>query len=288
MLGLVTDSTASLSATTAADLGIEVVPLQVAIGSTTYPENAPGGTPDAIAEAMRAKVPVSTSRPSPEVLLATYDRLAAAGAEQIVSVHLSSQMSGTYESAQVAARRCSVPVTTLDTLQVGMSTGFAVLAGARVRDAGGDADAVAAAVRSRAASTTSLFYVDTLEHLRRGGRIGAASALLGSALSVKPILRVEHGLVCPLERQRTSTRALARLEELAVEAAGEDGTETPVDVAVFHLAAHERASEVAGALAARLSDQLEGRTPVLGELGAVLGAHVGPGTVAVSVSRRLG
>ncbi|KAJ1684122.1 hypothetical protein LUZ63_020691 [Rhynchospora breviuscula] len=235
---------------------------------------------------MRARVPVSTSRPSPELLLATYERLAGAGADHVVSVHLSAQMSGTYESAQVAARRCSVPVSVVDTGQVGMSTGFAVLAGARVRADGGDADAVVAAVRQRAASTTSLFYVDTLEHLRRGGRIGAASALLGSALSVKPILRVEHGLVCPLERQRTAARAVARLEQLAVEAADEDGEEVPVDVAVFHLAARERAAEVADALAERLEGRLEGRTPVLGELGAVLGAHVGPGTVAVSVSRR--
>ena len=101
-----------------------------------------------------------------------------------------------------------------------MGTGFAVLAAADAVDGGADATEAAAAARARAAATTSLFYVDTLEYLRRGGRMGAAAALLGSALSVKPILRIEDGKVGPFERVRTSGKALARLEELAVEAAG--------------------------------------------------------------------
>ena len=112
--------------------------------------------------------------------------------------------------------------------------------------------------------------------------MGAAAALVGSALAVKPILKVEDGRVGPFERVRTSTKALSRLEELAVEAAavGE------VDVAVAHLASHERASELAGRLQGRLSDQLGGRAVEVGEIGAVLGAHVGPGMVAVCVAPR--
>ncbi len=129
----------------------------------------------------------------------------------------------------------------------------------------------------------SLFYVDTLEYLRRGGRIGAAAALLGGALSVKPLLKIEDGVVASLERVRTSARALSRLEELAVQAAGEG----PVDVWVGHLANADRAADLTQRLAHRLEANLEGREAWSGELGAVLGAHVGPGMIAVCVAPRL-
>ena len=122
--------------------------------------------------------------------------------------------------------------------------------------------------------------MDTLEYLRRGGRIGAAAALLGGALAVKPLLEISEGRVASLERVRTSARALARLEELAVQAAGSD----PVDVTVAHLASQERAGQLQARLAARLADNLEGREVWCGELGAVLGAHVGPGMLAVCVA----
>ena len=129
-------------------------------------------------------------------------------------------------------------------------------------------------------AATSLFYVDTLEYLRRGGRIGAAAAILGSALSVKPLLEIADGKVAPRERVRTASRALGRLVDLAVEAAGDQ----PVDVCVSHLANAAKAEELAGLLTERLADGLEGREVMCGELGAVLGAHVGPGMVAVCVS----
>lgn len=112
--------------------------------------------------------------------------------------------------------------------------------------------------------------------------MGAAAALLGSALAVKPILRVEDGRICPFEKVRTSTRALSRLEELAVEAA----LDAEVDIAVAHLASPERAAELAERLSTRLENGLGEREVWLGEIGAVLGAHVGPGMVAVAVSRR--
>jgi DegV family protein with EDD domain len=163
-----------------------------------------------------------------------------------------------------------------------MGTGYAVLAAADAIAAGADAETAGAAARSRAASTTSLFYVDTLEYLRRGGRMGAAAALLGSALAVKPILRVDDGRIGPFEKVRTSTKALGRLEELAVEAAGD----VEVDVAVAHLASPDRAAVLAERLGKRLVSQLGDREVSLGEIGAVLGAHVGPGMVAVAVSQR--
>lgn len=281
-IAIVTDSTASLPPDLVARHDLTVVPLQVVIGAHCYDEGVEGGvTPEGLAEALREWVPVSTSRPNPEVMLAAYERLAAAGATEIVAVHLSGELSGTFESAMVAARRAPVPVHPVDSRQVGIGTGFAVLAAAEARDAGADAEAVVAAARRQAEATTSLFYVDTLEYLRRGGRIGAAAALLGSALAVKPILEVEDGRIGPRERVRTAARALARLEELAVEAAG-DG---PVRVAVAHLASPERAGQLALSLTQRLVDRLEGREVVVGEIGAVLGAHVGPGMVAICVAR---
>ncbi|MEO7350835.1 MAG: DegV family protein [Marmoricola sp.] len=283
-VALVTDSTASLSAQEVADHGVTVVSLQVVIGASSYDEC--GGedsvTPQMLADALQDWTPVSTSRPNPEAILETYEKLAAGGAETIVSVHISAELSGTFESAQVAARRSPVPVTLVDSRQVGMGTGYAVMAAADAIAEGADAATAAAAARTRAANTTSLFYVDTLEYLRRGGRMGAAAALLGSALAVKPILRVEDGRIGPFEKVRTSARALSRLEELAVEAA----EDVDVDVAVAHLASPERAAHLAERLARRLDSQLGEREVSVGEIGAVLGAHVGPGMVAVAVSRR--
>ena len=112
-----------------------------------------------------------------------------------------------------------MPVTVVDSRALGMAMGYAVLAGARLAAGGASAEEVADAVRATCAASTVVFYVDTLEYLRRGGRIGKAGALLGSALSIKPILGLRDGHIVPLERVRTSTRAIARLEELPVEAA---------------------------------------------------------------------
>ena len=279
---VVTDSTASLPAEVAEARGIRVVPLQVVIGAKVLDEGPGGATPEVVAEALRDFVPVSTSRPAPALLAGLYRDLAAEGVEEIVSIHLSGEMSGTFESAQLAALEIDLPVHVVDSGQVGIATGYAALTAADVLDAGGSAQEAAEAALARGEAATSLFYVDTLEHLRRGGRMGAAAALLGSALSVKPLLEISEGRVVPRERVRTASRALARLGELAVEAAGD----RPVDVCVSHLANAERAEELAATLGERLADGLEGREVMCGELGAVLGAHVGPGMVAVCVAPR--
>ena len=133
---------------------------------------------------------MSTSRPTPAALLEVYERVAREGATAIVSVHLSSDMSGTFESAQLAARDAPVPVVAVDSRQVGVATGYAALSAAAVAAAGGTAEEAAEAARARAEASCSLFYVDTLEYLRRGGRIGAAAALFGGALAVKPLLQI--------------------------------------------------------------------------------------------------
>jgi DegV family protein with EDD domain len=282
-VALVTDSTALLPAEVAARREILVVPLQVVIGARSYDEGVDAeATPATIAAALKEFTPVSTSRPTPARFLETYEGAAADGAAEVLSIHLSGEVSGTFESAQLAAREASVPVRAVDSRQLGMATGFAVLSAADVLDAGGTAEDAAGAALARAGATTSLFYVDTLEYLRRGGRIGAAAALLGSALAVKPLLRIDDGRIASLEKVRTSARALSRLEELAVEAAG-DGH---VDVAVAHLANPERAELLVGNLRSRLAANLADRPLGVGEVGAVIGAHVGPGMVAVVVAPR--
>ena len=282
-VALVTDSTAMLPPETVEKRDLTVVPLQVVVGTTPYDEGVdPDATPTMIAEALRAGTPVSTSRPTPAVFLETYQRAAEAGAAEVLSVHLSGEMSGTWESAELAARESPIPVRTVDTRQLGAATGFAVLAAADTLDGGGSSEEAADAAMARAGGTTSLFYVDTLEYLRRGGRIGAAAALLGSALSVKPLLEIADGRIATREKVRTSARALSRLEDLAVTAAGR----AEVDVAVAHLDAADRAEALAARLRSRLADNLVDRDLALGEVGAVIGAHVGPGMVAVVVSPR--
>ena len=222
---------------------------------------------------------MSTSRPTPAEFVAVYRAALADGATGVVSLHLSRELSGTCESARLAAAEVGAEsVRVVDSRSAAMGLGFAVLAAAQAAAAGGGPEEVYAAAVGTAERTTTLFYVDTLEHLRRGGRIGAAQALLGTALSVKPILHVREGRIVPLEKVRTVSKGIARLEALAVAAA--DGG--PADVAVHHLAAAQRA--------ALLAERLRTRLPQVGqfyasEVGAVVGAHVGPGVLGVVVVR---
>ena len=275
LVAVVTDSTAYLPEGAARDVG--VVPLHVVLGSRTGTEGAevsPQDVADALSE---RRLKVSTSRPTPGELAAAYR---ATGSERIVSVHLSAELSGTYDAALLAAAEVAadgIEVTVVDSRTIAMGLGFVVLAAAQAAREGGTTEQVAAA--AAAVQTDVLFYVDTLEHLRRGGRIGAAAALFGTALAVKPLLHVTGGRIAPLEKVRTASKALARLEDLAVERAG-DGE---VDVAVHHLRAPTKAAE--------LADRLKARLPAVGtwhvsEVGAVVGAHVGPGLLGVVVSRR--
>lgn len=277
-VALVTDSTAYLSEQAVARFGVDVVPLSVVMGDQDLEEGV-GVTPGDVAAALRARVHVTTSRPSPEAFAAAYRAAAARGATGIVSMHLSAELSGTYEAAQLAAEDAPVPVRVLDTRMVAMALGYPVLTAAAVAEAGGSLDEVVAAAEKRAAGTTGFFYVDTLEYLRRGGRIGAARAMLGSALAVKPLLHLADGRIQPLEKVRTSSRAIARLEEIAIAQAGT----AEVDLAVHHLAAEAGAHT----LAERLRERVPGlRDLYVGEVGAVIGAHVGPGLLAVVVSPR--
>lgn len=282
-VAIVTDSTAYLPSAALEEHGIAVVPLHVIVGGREYSEGVDISSAE-VAAALRRFQPVSTSRPSPQAFLDAYERAAAAGADHIVSIHISSDMSSTVGSAQMAAQHSPVPVEVVDSRSMGMAMGYAVVSAAEAAAAGSDARTVAQQAASRCAASTVVFYVDTLEHLRRGGRIGSASAFLGSALAIKPILALKNGSITPLEKVRTSARALSRLEEIAVTtaaAASEDGD--GVDVAVHHLDSAVRSEQLAGRLRERIPNA---RGLQVLELGAVVGAHVGPGTIVVAVSPR--
>ncbi len=274
-VAVVTDSTAYLAPGLAERHGLIIVPLQIAVGGATRDEN--DITTAEAARALKEWQPVTTSRPAPERFAEAYRAAAGSGAREVVSVHLSAAMSGTVEAARLAAGAAPIPVRVVDSGTVGMGLGFAALTAAAAARSGGTAEQVADAAARRAALTRSLIYVDTLEHLRRGGRIGAAATLLGSALMVKPLLELRDGRLAPLEKVRTSSRALARLEELAVTEAGE----RRVDLGVQHLAAAGRAES----LAARLRDRIPNvQDTYVGEVGPVIGAHVGPGMLGVVVA----
>jgi len=280
-VAIVTDSTAYLPADLVVSQGIQVVPLHVVVGGQAFREGVDITTAE-VAAALRTFTPVSTSRPSPQQFLEAYEAAAVGGADSVVSVHISADMSGTAESAAIAASLSPISVEVVDSRSIGMAMGYAVLSAAEAARQGESAKAVAAIAISRAEAATVIFYVDTLEHLRRGGRIGAASALLGSALAIKPLLTMADGRIKPIEKVRTAARALSRLEELALRAAGAAG-EQGVDIAVHHLDSPVRAGDLVERLRARLPSTA---TLALVELGAVVGAHVGPGTIAVAISPR--
>jgi len=281
-VAVVTDSTSSLDPAEATRADVTIIPLQVVIDDLSRPESEV--PPREVAGALRAGRQVSTSRPTPEVIGNTYAELAGAGYEAIVSVHLSSKISGTCGAAQVAAASVDIPIIVVDSMALAMAVGFAVLTGADVARSGGSTSEVVTSVRRRAAAATTYFYVDSLEYLRRGGRIGTAAAMLGSALAVKPLLTVVDGEIRPYERVRTESKALTRLEELSLGAlARMTARNGAVDVAVHHL----DNSDGARRLADRLGAEVRVGDVVISEVSAVLGVHVGPGTVGIVVSPRI-
>lgn len=275
-LAIVSDSTGYLPPHSEPE-NLTVVPLTVVVDGLSYQE----GTqiePEQVAAALRRKAAVTTSRVSPGQFLAAYRRAAQSGADAVVSIHLSGDLSGTYDAALLAARDAPIPVHVIDTRTVGLAMGYCVLRAARLARDGAPAEQVVAEVERSAAASRTWLVVDSLEQLRRGGRIGTAQALLGSALMVKPILTIDDGHVAPLEKARTLRKAVDRMAEIAVGYIGRDAA----DVAVQHVAAPERAAELAGALA----KGLPACEVTVAEVGAVISAHVGLGTISVAVVPR--
>lgn len=276
-IAVVTDSTAYLPPGIVRDRGIRVVPLEVRLGTRIGREGIDVDTAQLRAALADRHLDVQTSRPTPAEFAACYREALASGAEGVVSVHLSRELSGTWEAARVAADEVDpARVRVVDSRATGMGLGYAVLAAVDAAAAGAGGAEVEAAAADVARRCRVFFSVDTLDRLRRGGRIGATAALVGTALSVKPLLHMADGRIVPLEKVRTTARAGQRLVELALRAAG-DGS---VDIAVHHLGAAARADATAEELRARLPGL---RRLVVSEVGAVIGAHVGDGLLGVVV-----
>jgi len=207
---VVTDSAAALPADWAractADGRLAVVPMPVMVGAEIYGED--DDIADAIAVALASDVPVKTSRPSPGQLEQAYLAAQNRGFESVVSIHISGELSGTADSARLAAARVGIPVEVLDSRTVGMAQGMGVQSAIAAAAEGWAAADVRAFVEERLARTRVYFYVPSLEQLRRGGRIGATASLWATMFSIKPILAVEDGRVVPLERVRSAAKAV--------------------------------------------------------------------------------
>jgi DegV family protein with EDD domain len=240
-VAVVTDSTAYLPEGFAERRSVRVIPLHVLVDGVGRLDGVDFG-PTELAGALGERRTVTTSRAKPSELAAEDRKALETGAEAVVAVHLSGELSGTWNAAWMAAEEVGPDrVRIVDSRSTAMGLGFAVLAAADAAAAGASPAEVEHAATRVAARARTFFSVETLEHLRRGGRIGATAALVGTALSVKPLLHVEDGRIVPLEKVRTTSRAIARLVDLAANAAGRG----PVDLAVHHLAAPERAAELA-------------------------------------------
>jgi len=279
---VVTDSAAALPSAWvkehADDGNLTVVPMPVMVGAEIYGEGE-DDIAEAISLALASGQPVKTSRPSPGQFEQAFLAARRHGFEEVVSVHISSELSGTADSARLAAGRVGIPVEIVDSRTVGMALGLGVQTALAAARDGLPAQDVRTAAEKRLAATRVYFYVPSLEQLRRGGRIGSAATLLGTMLAIKPILAVEDGRIVPLEKVRSSARAVARLEEIALDDAG-SRPPGQARLAVHHFGNQAEAEQLAVRLAARLPLC---PAPQISALPAVLAAHAGLGVLAVIV-----
>lgn len=280
-VAVVTDSAAALPDDWTAEFEragcFASVVLPVMAGEEIFTDGADADT--ALSLALAAGRQVRTSRPAPGQFERAYRGFEAAGFEAVVSLHLSGKLSGTADAARLAAARVGIPVEVVDSQTAGMALGFAVRGAVLAAARGGAAEAVRTAAAERLAGAEVLFYVPSLEQLRRGGRIGAAASLVGTMLSIKPILTLRDGLIVPLERIRTAAKAIPRLRELAVSRAS--SLQAPA-LAVHYFGNRGEAEQFAAGLAHDLG--LVADDVVLSPLPAVLAAHTGLGVLAVVVA----
>jgi DegV family protein with EDD domain len=270
-VALVTDSPADLPPHLARERSITVVPLTLHFEGRSLLDGVDIKPSEFYRKLPRATTHPTTSQPSPGQFTETYTKLLAEHSD-VVSIHISEKLSGTYASAvQGAEMTDSKRVHVVDSQLVSMSLGLLTLAASEIASQGASADSIVQRVRAMREQVQTYFSVATLEFLRRGGRIGRASALLGSVLQVKPVLCIRDGLVTPLERVRTFDRALNRVVDLTREVDRGKG----LCVIVGHGDAEADAQRVAGELEAHAE------TLMVQSLGPVVGAHAGPGVVGV-------
>jgi DegV family protein with EDD domain len=275
-VAVVTDSTADLPRDLVETLGIRVVPLSVAFGTDSFISGITIDAPTFYERLASSSGLPTTSQPAPVWFEEAYGDCADDGLDAVVSVHCSGALSGTVNLARDRAGRAELPVEVIDSRLVGGALGLVVLAAHRTAQRGGSVEEVVAAVHRAREQVTSLVVVDTLDFLKRGGRLTGAQALVGRALQVKPLLHLVDGRVEVRERTRTWSRAIERLASVAEEAAAG----RPVDVIVVHGVAPERTAQV--------WEALEGRVQIVERLdapmGPVVGTHVGPRAVGVAIA----
>jgi len=270
-VAVVVDSTADIPPAIRDELGIEVVPLSILFGKQSYLDGVEMSSDEFYRRLVEGNVHPTSSQPSPGAFAEVYQRLAKQH-EGIISIHLGSKLSGTVRSAQQAAEVVpDVPIRVIDSGSVSLGFGFLGIDAAEQARAGKDLDQIAAYVEQRVSQIRLWAVLDTLEYLRRGGRIGRAGALLGTLLNVKPLIEI-RGEVLPSERVRTHRKAIARMVELA------SGQAPYEHLAVLHSTSPHLADE--------LADQLGSIHPradiLVSQLTGVIGVHGGPGVLGVT------
>ncbi len=275
MVKLVTDSAANLPAPLAGQLGIVVVPLTVIFGEDSYREGIEITDEQFYNLLQTSQELPRTSQPSPNDFAAVFRRLLDAGHE-VLCITLSKDLSGTYNSAvQAAAMFEGAPLTVVDSRYVSAGEALLVVAAARAIEAGANREQAAALVETLSPRVLLLFTLDTLEYLKRGGRIGGASAFLGTMLRIKPVLQIRDGRVEPFDRVRRRQRALERMAEAAADRFGGQ----PVWVGLAHAEAEEDFHLLRDLLKQRLNVEYMLETKV----GPVVGTHGGPGVIGMAV-----
>jgi DegV family protein with EDD domain len=266
---VVTDSSARLPDDAVAEWGIRVVPLHVLVGG----DDLRDGVDEVPADLYQRHV--TTAGASPTELAAMYRAaLSDSGGDGVVAVHISTELSSTIGAAEHAAREFDGAVRVVDSKSAGMGTGFVALAAARAARHGDDLNAVAAQAESTVPKVHAFLVVQRLENLRRSGRISATAFRLGTALALKPLLRIDSGKLVLAQRIRTTSKAIVAMVEQVLEVVGE----RRAALAVHHVDNPAAAAEVA----ATLAGALPGCGPaIVTDLGPVLGVHLGPGAVGV-------
>ena len=270
---IVTDSTSDLPLTMATEYGIEVVPLNVHFGDSTFKDGIDITTDQFFDKLINGDEFPSTSQPSMGEFVEAYERICEEG-DEVVSVHLSSKLSGTYNSAEQASKHLKgkIKIHLVDTEQVTFTVGFAAIAAAKVVSKGGSAEDAVGAAKSISARSNFYALFDTLEFLAKGGRIGRAQSMLGSLLKLRPLLMLANGVVEPYSKARSRSAGMAELEK-AVRALGR-----AEDIAIMYSTEDDEAHVIAD----KLIDILpEGKRPLISRVGPVIGTHAGPRLIAV-------